>query len=1585
MAGSLFTSGERSARRIGDYVVRGLLGQGAMGRVYLVDAPDGTQHALKVLPSEMATDEESLVRFAREVEALMILTGHRGIVQVRGAGRTAQGVPYYVMEYVEGMTLREALKLGLSRDRALDAIERVADALSYAHARNLLHRDLKPENIMIDPQGEARLTDFGLARAIRQVADARLTVAGQSLGTPAFMAPEQAMSLEDQIGPWTDVWGLGTVTYLALTGRTPYEGGSPIEIFTKLHEGAPFPSPRDLDPSIPPALDAAVMGALVTDPARRTPSADDFRVALRAARRVGEGRRGGGAALKVLVALALLSAVIGGGAVAYAVTQRPGPTPPDLDAIAAVIERGGLDDAAALLAKVEPGEDAQLAARVGELQGRIEKARAALRKRVEEVQAVFAQGMVKEAAALLTAGLPEFPELPWILALTGDYAGALAHAGGAPAPERARLAAWAGDAKACEAALGAVTDDARRAALAWELRAFVPALAAPPPPATGGGWGAVARAEAALAQGAPALAAHALAVADEGAPGLRFALRLARARVSVACGELRAAEAELQAATALEELTPLDRGRGLGWRAWLARLLDGAAGPRELEGYAPGVPQALRAVGRPSPWFGQLWAARAAERLGDAEERGRLLALAGAPPALTQGSFTRAEQWLAATGRAGAIGLLWTRARALIGAGAEGGSGEQVAAGLRLLEGVARVESGSPACALAQAQALRALDRPAAAAAAEARALAPLDRELALEEARALARTEEDARLEGRVARWAQRDDPPPAHDDGVAAYARLITALVEADVRGELLTAAQVGIARLLVQRVHVARGQGQELARLQGQLRRELGAVLGELDPGPILAARTALGRSLLAGDRQAARAAAAQLGALARKVTPAQLEALRLASEVGDAPARERGLAFLGLVGDLPAWAALEVEQGDARAAARLSDLPPFALAAELAPNRGAPGAGVGASGASLLRLARVVQAAPEEALFVVLLLEGALDPAQVEPLARELEREPDRAIRALAQALLHTALARRGERASVEAASRAASEACALAPGSPGAHLVAALALTELGRRGERFARELRPHLRLHLDVARAALPWAAAPLLVELAVPGEEPAPGVIDGLLALGFVTRADGLLATPQAERVRARLRELQPELGQLELRRDDPATIGLSGYKLAVKAWRVGLRWVPLALRLRTGMDVAFDSVGQFEDSLEHVITGEHAAPLRESALRDFHLGRVVQVWGDPDLRELESKERAPAMKARRAPWSAKAAAAALRAQRGLEPAGERGRLSPLCTRLVGPFRWPALLAEAARAADAAAHPGAAALWEARLRLDDPAARERALGAAVEHAGEAAQMLSTSDLAQPCSPSQSLLWGAQRADRIGQVASLLAAGEAEEAALCLLRCAAFQRGSTATEVAYWQLSGMRWAEAETVARAKGMLGLARAARLLGGAQSERLFRGVEGDYLVDLARFSAEGSAERKALLAEAREACLAPDPDQVPDHLESKATTRWRRLRALALSGDVEQAKRLYEEVRKLFFKGEAWGLPVDGDPLLPELRKLLPAFDDDRKKVDAGRSMWGRGERDEREEQRRGPRRRGWWGGGDRDRDHHHDGD
>jgi tRNA A-37 threonylcarbamoyl transferase component Bud32 len=251
------------------------LGKGGMAHVYRgTDRILDRTVAIKVLAGKYAGDERSVARFRREAQAAAGLN-HANIVGVYDTGDEGR-MHYIVMEYVEGETLGDVLR----RDGRLDAhhaaaiAAEVATALQAAHDSGLVHRDVKPGNVMIDRDGRVKVVDFGIARA---AADDTLTQTGLVLGTASYLSPEQAQGLT--VDARSDVYSLGCVLYQMLTGRPPFEGETPVSIAFKHVNETPIP-PRDIDRSIPPHLDQAVMRATEKDPDARFPSAEAFRAAV---------------------------------------------------------------------------------------------------------------------------------------------------------------------------------------------------------------------------------------------------------------------------------------------------------------------------------------------------------------------------------------------------------------------------------------------------------------------------------------------------------------------------------------------------------------------------------------------------------------------------------------------------------------------------------------------------------------------------------------------------------------------------------------------------------------------------------------------------------------------------------------------------------------------------------------------------------------------------------------------------------------------------------------------------------------------------------------------------------------------------------------------------------------------------------------------------------------------------------------------------------------------------------------------------------------------------------------------------------
>ena len=253
------------------------LGQGGMATVYLAeDLKHGRKVAIKVLHPELSAVLGS-ERFLAEIKVTANLQ-HPHILGLIDSGE-ADGLLYYVMPYVAGESLRARLGRDgqLPVDEALRLAREVASALDYAHRQGVVHRDIKPENILLQ-DGAALVADFGIALAVEEAGGHRMTQTGMSLGTPAYMSPEQAMG-ERKIGPRSDVYALGAMTYEMLAGEPPFTGPSSQAIVAKVLTEQPPPL-RAKRPSVPPAVEAAILTALQKLPADRWGSAKEFGDAL---------------------------------------------------------------------------------------------------------------------------------------------------------------------------------------------------------------------------------------------------------------------------------------------------------------------------------------------------------------------------------------------------------------------------------------------------------------------------------------------------------------------------------------------------------------------------------------------------------------------------------------------------------------------------------------------------------------------------------------------------------------------------------------------------------------------------------------------------------------------------------------------------------------------------------------------------------------------------------------------------------------------------------------------------------------------------------------------------------------------------------------------------------------------------------------------------------------------------------------------------------------------------------------------------------------------------------------------------------
>jgi serine/threonine protein kinase len=265
-----------------DYVLLEEVARGGMGVVYKARQLSLNRVvALKMILPYRPLSEEAVARFRREAQAAAALD-HPNIVAVHASGQH-EGRPFFSMAFVEGDNLREVVRRdGLpAPGQAADWLRPVAEAVAFAHRRGILHRDLKPENVLLDRQGRPRVTDFGLACPFEAPAPPdRLTHTGQVLGTPAYMAPEQALGRHEAVGPATDVYGLGGILYFLLTGQAPFLGRSVTDVLLQVTTQAPTP-PRELNPQASADLQAVCLRCLEKDPARRFPSAEALSAALR--------------------------------------------------------------------------------------------------------------------------------------------------------------------------------------------------------------------------------------------------------------------------------------------------------------------------------------------------------------------------------------------------------------------------------------------------------------------------------------------------------------------------------------------------------------------------------------------------------------------------------------------------------------------------------------------------------------------------------------------------------------------------------------------------------------------------------------------------------------------------------------------------------------------------------------------------------------------------------------------------------------------------------------------------------------------------------------------------------------------------------------------------------------------------------------------------------------------------------------------------------------------------------------------------------------------------------------------------------
>jgi serine/threonine protein kinase len=268
---------EHVGQTVGSYKVESVLGVGGMGRVYNAVGPGGERVALKLVKSDLASDETYRRRFQREVQIAQRVV-HPHVVPVVDSG-THEGIPFMAQRFVGNGNLEDRLESSAPLDlaTACTLCTQVAGGLDALHDAGLVHRDVKPANILLDEQGTAFITDFGLAK---DHGGTVLTKPGQALGSLDYMAPEQIRG--DEVGAASDVYALGCVMYECLTGAPPFADRKGMRVLWAHLQDEPA-DPGDGRAEIPPGVGEVIVRALAKEPAARPQTAGEFARLLQAA------------------------------------------------------------------------------------------------------------------------------------------------------------------------------------------------------------------------------------------------------------------------------------------------------------------------------------------------------------------------------------------------------------------------------------------------------------------------------------------------------------------------------------------------------------------------------------------------------------------------------------------------------------------------------------------------------------------------------------------------------------------------------------------------------------------------------------------------------------------------------------------------------------------------------------------------------------------------------------------------------------------------------------------------------------------------------------------------------------------------------------------------------------------------------------------------------------------------------------------------------------------------------------------------------------------------------------------------------
>ncbi|UCH23920.1 MAG: serine/threonine protein kinase, partial [Deltaproteobacteria bacterium] len=272
--------------KFGRYEILEEIGKGSMGVVYRAHDPQIDRIiALKVLRHDRMISEDFVQRFLKEAKAIGRLS-HPAIVTVYDVGED-KGTVYLAMEFLEGTSLDRIIhEKKLSLEEIVDMGVQAAEALDYAHQHGVVHRDIKPANIILTPTGQVKITDFGIAR-IEDPSATRQTQAGEILGTPSYMSPEQVMSRS--VDGRSDLYSLGVILYELATGERPFEGNNMAATFRAITQDTPV-EPAKIDPTVSQALSALVMKSLNKPPDSRFQTGSSMAESLKACFKEGEFR-----------------------------------------------------------------------------------------------------------------------------------------------------------------------------------------------------------------------------------------------------------------------------------------------------------------------------------------------------------------------------------------------------------------------------------------------------------------------------------------------------------------------------------------------------------------------------------------------------------------------------------------------------------------------------------------------------------------------------------------------------------------------------------------------------------------------------------------------------------------------------------------------------------------------------------------------------------------------------------------------------------------------------------------------------------------------------------------------------------------------------------------------------------------------------------------------------------------------------------------------------------------------------------------------------------------------------------------------